>query len=102
MKKIVLVLTVILSTSMTSQAFIDNMYMTTEQYVKNTGYSSGMAKLISAVAQDPYREAWKDEDFRKPSDVAKKVYNYLVPGMYQDYDFYNRDIKVNTIDWRDF
>lgn len=102
MKKIVLLLIVILSTSMASQAFIDNMYMTTEQYMKNTGYSAGMAKLINVVNQDPYRKAWEDEDARQPIDVARKVYNYLVPGMYQDYDFFERSIKNNTTDWRDF
>ncbi len=102
MKKIVLLLTLFIASTTVSNAFVDNMYMTTEQYMKNTGYSSDMAKLMAITNRDPYRTAWKDEDYRKPIDVARKVYNYIAPGMYTDYDFYDRNIKVNTVDWRDF
>lgn len=100
MKKIVLVLTLVLSTTMAAHAFIDNQYMTTEQYMMNTGYSKEMAKMMAVTNRDPYREP---DSLKKdtPMDVVKKVYNYIAPGMYTDYDFYNYNMKFNTIDWRD-
>ena len=101
MKKIALILTIILSTSMAANAFIDNQYMTTGQFMQNTGYSSEMAKIMAVTNQDPYREP-EAEKKNTPMDVAKKVYNYIAPGMYTDYDFYNHNIHYNTTDWRDY
>ena len=39
MRKIVLILSVFIATSMGANAYVDNMYMTTEQYMTNVGYS---------------------------------------------------------------
>ena len=102
MKKAVLFLTMFIATSMASNAFIDNGYMTTEQYLVNTGYSVDMAKEALVVAQDPYRPEFNKKDQRTFKDVTRKIYNYIVPAMYTDYDYYNHSINFNTTDWRDF
>ena len=102
MKKLVLLSVAILSTSLGSYAFVDNQYMTTSQYMVNTGYSSEMERMMAVTNQDPYREPHTAKSERTPADIAKKIYNYIAPGMYTDYDFYNHNINNNTIDWRDF
>ena len=56
MRKIVLILSVFIATSMGANAYVDNMYMTSEQYMMNTGYSKEMSKMIAITNQDPYRE----------------------------------------------
>ncbi len=102
MKKIVLVLAIMISTTMTANAFIDNQYMTTEQYMVNTGYSKEMSRLMAVVNQDPYRPMHDNSDERNLRDLSRKVYNYLIPAMYTDYDFYYHNINNNTVDWRDY
>lgn len=100
MKKIALILTILLSTSLASNAFVDNMYMTTEQYMVNTGYSAEMAKLMNITNQDPYREPYVESSSRK--DVIKRMYSYIVPGVYTDLDFYNHSVNFNGPNWKDF
>ncbi len=99
MKKIALILTLMFATSMASYAFIDNQYTKTEQYLQNTGYSAEAAKMTRVVSEDPYREVHKDKN--TPLELSRKIYNYLVPGMYTDYDYYNHNINFNTTNWRD-
>ena len=74
MRKIVLLLSVFIATSMGANAYVDNMYMTTEQYMMNTGYSKEMSKMINITNQDPYREP-TDSDEGKFWD---RVYNYIL------------------------
>ena len=98
MRKIVLILSVFIATSMGANAYIDNMYMTTEQYMMNTGYSKEMTKMMGVVNQDPYRE---------PTEGTKvkfwdKVYNYIAPGVNTDMDFYNHNINYEKPNWKDF
>lgn len=100
MKKIALILTILLSTSLTSNAFVDNTYMTSEQYLVNTGYSAEMANLIQITNQDPYRDNYVEPNSRK--DVIKRMYNYIVPGVYTNLDFYNHSVNFNGPNWKDF
>ena len=102
MKKAALILTLFITSSLASQAFVDNQFMTTEQYVVNTGYSKEMAREMMVVNQDPYRPQFNEKSQRSFKDVTRKMYNYIAPGMYTDYDHYNHSIKFNTVDWRDF
>jgi hypothetical protein len=101
MKKTVLTLTILMAVSMAANAFVDTEYMTTEQYIVNTGYSKDMAKEMMVVKQDPYRPEFSDKDQRSFKDVTRKIYNYIAPTMYTDYNYYNHSIKFNTTDWRD-
>lgn len=100
MKKIALVLTVFLTAAMSSNAFIDNTYMTTEQYMVNTGYSAEMAKMMKVTNQDPYREPATESN--APKDIWKRIYNYVAPGVYTDLDFYNHNINYSGPNWKDY
>ena len=97
MRKIVLILSVFIATSMGANAYVDNMYMTSEQYMMNTGYSKEMSKMVAITNQDPYREP-ADSDKGKFWD---RVYNYIAPGVNNDMDFYNHNINYVRPGWRD-
>ncbi len=100
MKKIALILTILLSTSLASNAFVDNMYMTSEQYLVNTGYSAEMAKMINITNQDPYRDNYVEENTR--GNILKRAYSYIAPTTYTDIDFYNHSVNFNGPNWKDF
>jgi len=99
MKKIVLVLAIFFSAALASNAFVDNMYMTSEQYLMNTGYSAEMAKMIRVTNQDPYREPYVEPN--APIDILKRAYNYIAPATYTDIDFYNHNINYDGPYWKD-
>ena len=97
MRKIVLILSVFVATSLGANAYIDNMYMTTEQYMMNTGYSKEMSKMMNITNQDPYREtAYSDK-----GKFWDRVYNYIAPGVNTDMDYYNHNINFEKPNWRD-
>lgn len=99
MKKIALLFSIIMLTTVAANAFVDNQYMTTEQYMVNTGYSAEMAKMMAVTNQDPYRDVYVEP--KTLSNVAKRIYWYIVPGVKTDYDFYNRSGVYNNTSWRD-
>ena len=98
MRKISFVFAIFLVSSLSSQAFVDNTYMTTEQYMVNTGYSAEMAKMMRVTNQDPYREPYTEQNSGK--DVLKRIYNYIAPGVYTDLDFYNHSINYKGPNWK--
>ena len=100
MKKIVLLFIAILFVQTAANAFVENKYMTTAQYMQNTGYSSEMEKMINITAQYPYREPYVEPTTKK--DIAKRVYNYLIPGVYNDLSYYNHNINTNNTHWKDW
>lgn len=100
MKKLVLALAVVLTAGLSASAFVDNQYMTTPQYMVNTGYSAEMSRMAAIVNQDPYREPQTQQ--RGFKNFMKKTSNYIIPGTYTDMDFYNHNITLNNPSWRDF
>ncbi len=100
MKNLILALAAVLTAGLSASAFVDNQYMTTPQYMQNTGYSVEMSRLMSVINQDPYREP--EEEKRGFKNAVKKTYNYIAPGAYTDMDFYNHNINLNKSSWRDF
>ncbi len=100
MKNLVLALAIVIASASGANAFIDNQYMTTAQYLQNTGYSAEMARLISITNQDPYREPYTPEHGFK--NFIKRSYNYLLPGANTDMDFYNHNIHIDNSSWKDF
>lgn len=98
MKKIVLILSLFLATSIGANAYVDNMYMTTEQYMMNTGYSKEMSTMMSVVNQDPYREP----ETETKSSIWHRIYNYVAPGVNTGMDFYNHNINYTKPNWKDF
>ena len=100
MKKIIFLLTAILLPTLTANAFVDNQYMTTAQYMQNTGYSAEMHNMMSVTNQNPYREPYVEGRTKK--DIAKRVYSYLVPGTFNNLDFYNHNMNFDNPSWKDF
>ena len=84
----------------TAFAAVDNQYMTTPQFMVNTGYSTEMARLLSVTNQDPYREPYVENNNFKI--LSRRVYHYIVPGQGSDLDFYNHSGDFNGWSWRDY
>ncbi len=99
MKKIMFLLAVVTFTAMSVHAFVDNQYMTTAQYMQNTGYSAEMHRMMSVTNQDPYREPYVESTDAKA--IAKRIYNYIVPGEYDNLDFYNHSTNFDHTGWKD-
>ena len=99
MKKLVLVLMAIVANSLSANAFVDNMYMTTPQYLQNTGYSAEMSRLMNVTNMDPYREPYVEQKGFK--NLIKRSYAYIAPGTFTDMDFYNHNININNPSWTD-
>ena len=99
MKKFVLALVAVLSCTLCANAFVDSQYMTTDQYMQNTGYSAEMSKMMAVVNQDPYREVYTEKHNFKTR--VKRIYSYLVPSTYTDLDYYNHNIQLNNPSWKD-
>ncbi len=100
MKKISLVLGIFLASALSSQAFVDNQYMTTEQYLVNTGYSAEMSRIMAITNQDPYREPYKEG--KSINELARRLYWYIVPGQNADLDFYNHSGSFNGWSYKDY
>ncbi len=99
MKKIAFLFTVVILSSLSANAFVDNQYMTTAQYMQNTGYSAEMQNMINVTNQDPYREPYAEH--RSKKDIIKRVYSYIVPATYTNLDFYNHNGNFNNPSWTD-
>ena len=99
MKKIVLALSAVLMTSLSASAFVDNQYMTTPQYLQNTGYSAEMSRMINITSGDPYREPYVEKNNTKT--VLKRMYGYIAPGTNTDMDFYGHNGNFNNPSWKD-
>ena len=99
MKNLILVLVAFCFIALNANAFVDNKYMTTPQYLQNTGYSTEMSKMMAVTNQDPYREPYVEKTTFK--NVVKRAYSYISPGSYTDIDFYNHNININNPSWKD-
>lgn len=99
MKKVALLFSLILI-AQSAQAFIDNQYMKTEQFLVNTGYSAEAAKITAINSENPYREPHVEKKNFK--NIMRRVYHYIVPGQGGDLDFYNHSIDSNGWGWKDY
>ena len=99
MKKIVLLFSLILI-AQSANAFVDNQYMKTEQYLVNTGYSKEMGVYGSMTHENPYREQYVES--KSPVALLKRVHRYLVPGQNSDLDFHNHSGSFDDWSWKDF
>ena len=99
-KYIILSAAMLVITSSVANAYVDNQFMKTEQYMLNTGYSTDMVKMLDQHTLDPYREPYSEP--KNASTIWKRIYGYVAPSMYTDLTYYNHDIKFNTTDWKDF
>ena len=99
MKKVCLVLIGLFMFGLSAHSYIDNQYMTTPEYLQNTGYSAEMARLMAITNQDPYREPEVEKHTWK--DLLKRSYSYIAPGTYTDLDFYGHNGSFNNPSWKD-
>ena len=86
-------------TDLSAGAFVDNQYMTSPQYLQNTGYSTEVSRMIEVVNQDPYRERYQEP--KNVQTILKRCLNYIAPGTYTDLDFYNHNGSYNNPSWKD-
>ena len=98
-KNIIFTLILFAFASVSAKAYIDNRYMTTPNFMLNTGYSKEMSMMLGGVTRDPYSEY--PEEQRSAYTFWRRIYGYIAPTMYTDLPFYDSDIKFNTTGWRD-
>ncbi len=99
-KNIIFTLVLFVFASVSAKAYVDNRYMTTPNFMLNTGYSQEMAMMLNVVNQDPYRE--HESEPNDASTILKRIYGYIAPTMYTDIPFYNSDINTDTTGWKDY
>lgn len=100
MKKIALVLSLVMTSTLAANAYVDSQYMSSEQFLVNTGYSKEAAKVLTVVNQDPYREPAVEAT--NPKNVFRRIYHYIVPGQNGDLDFYNHSGSFDGWSWKDY
>ncbi len=100
MKKLSMILSLFLLTSLSANAYVDSQYTSSEKFLVNVGYSAEAAKVIGITGQNPYRDMHKDNV--TAGYVFKHLYKYLNPIAYGDYDFYNHSIDFNSSSWNDW
>ena len=101
MKKIALVLSAFLLVSaVPANAYIDNQYTATPQFLMNIGYSAEAARVATITNQDPYREPYVEK--KDLPSIAKRIYHYIVLGQYDDLDFYNHNGNFDGWSWKDY
>ena len=100
MKKIAIVFSVIALSGMTANAYVDNQYTANDRFLVNVGYSKEIARVANIVNRDPYREPYVEE--KNLTNIARRVYHYIVPGQSDDLDFYDHSGSFNGWSWKDF
>ncbi|MCD7878525.1 MAG: hypothetical protein LUG16_01170 [Candidatus Gastranaerophilales bacterium] len=99
MKKIAILLTGFLASCVCANAYIDNQYMTTEQFLSNVGYSPSISGIIKGRVSDPYREQYVEGTDLKTR--LRRAYWYIAPGENDDEFFNNQSIYTNGYGWKD-
>jgi len=96
MKKYLLTLGILLSVSLTANAYVDSQYTITEQYMLNSGYSSEISRLIKTSSRDPY--APTDDIYPKYSlkKLFKQFWKKIDPTAFPEENFLWHDIKYTT------
>lgn len=100
MKKMALILSLIMTSSLAANAYVDSQYTQTEQFLTNVGYSAEAAKVLTIVNQDPYREQYVEPT--TPKQIFRRIYHYIVPGENDDLDFYNHSTNFDGWGWKDY
>ena len=98
MKKLLLLLSLIF-VSQSAFAYVDNQFMTTEQFMLNTGFSSEMTKAIQFNNGDVYREPYQEG--KDVKSLLKRAYHYISPLNEADLSFYNHSGNYNSTSWKD-
>lgn len=76
MKKFVYVLSFLFIGALSANAYVDSQFTSSEQFLKNTGYSSDTIKAVNFGKKDPYTPLDENKDKRS---ILRKIYNYIDP-----------------------
>lgn len=98
MKKLLLVLGAV-SLGLCADAFVDNQYTASPEFLQNTGYSKEVARMVNVTNQDPYREPYREG--YNILTLMKRSLNYIAPGTFTDMDYYNHNGSYNNPSWKD-
>ncbi len=99
MKKLSLILSVFMVTSLAANAYVDSQYLKSDKFLQNVGYSSETSKMLGITTDNPYRDVKKEE--MTPANFFKRVYWYVNPAAQNDFDFYRDDAHFNGSSWKD-
>ena len=97
MKKLIYTFVFLIATTTAANAYVDSQYMTSEQYLINTGYSKEMARVTKMQTTNPYQKLTEEKDKRK---FYQKAYEYIDPCANQFDTFPRHDTKFNS-NWQD-
>jgi len=100
MKKFAIVFSLLALSVTAANAYIDNQYTATDKFLVNIGYSKETARVANIVNQDPYRDNYVEE--KNLTNIARRIYHYIVPGQNDDLDFYNHSGSYNGFSWKDY
>lgn len=97
MKKTLYTVAIFSLSCLSAHAYVDSQFMTSEQFLINSGYSKEISKVTNIKKQNSYSPLPEKTDNRT---ILKKLYNYLDPCSGADVTFPNHDINFDA-NWRD-
>lgn len=98
MKKIIYTIAFLICASqMSSLAYVDSQFMSSEQSLVNQGFSKEIARTINIHKKDPYAPLDENQDKR---NIYEKFYNYINPttGASIRFPFHDTDYDSS---WKD-
>lgn len=96
MKKFIYVISFLFVGSLAANAYVDSQYMTTEQFLTNSGFSKDTAKNVSFSKQDPYTL----NDKTDKRTIYQKIYNYIDPCSGASRAYPDHDVNPDS-NWQD-
>lgn len=93
MKKLLIAFSLVLAASLTAEAYLDTEYMTTKQYMLNSGYSSLMSSMAEITTRDPYAPTDDIYPQRSPKRFLQLMWKKVDPAAFPDTNTYWHDIK---------
>lgn len=96
MKKFIYTISFLLIGTLTANAYVDSQYMTSEQFLINSGYSKDTVNTVSFDKKNPYSSI-EQTDKR---NIFQKIYNYIDPCSGGNRTFPSHDTKPDS-NWQD-
>lgn len=97
MKKFTIALgLMMLMSSQASYAAIDAEYMTSEQYMLNTGYSKYMTDMAQITTRDPYQPTDDIYPKKSPKRFFQMLWKKVDPVAFPDVNQNMHDIQLNN------
>lgn len=97
MKKFIYILSFLFIGALTANAYVDSQFTSSEQFLKNSGYSNDAVKAVNFGKKDPYSPVEEKKDTRS---ILRKIYNYIDPCSETDRAFPTHEINPRN-NWQD-